>query len=333
MYVFIDTNVLLSFYHFTSDDLDELQKLSDAIKAGKIILALPDQVKQEFWRNREAKIADALFRLRDQKLNFQFPQICKDSPHFPALRAAQKEYERNHGLLVAELTKAASLRQLKADKVIEELFGVALAFQLEPPLIASAQLRIELGNPPGKNGSLGDAVNWETLLAKIPDGEDFYFISDDKDFRSAIDETQFSQFLTDEWAQKKHSTLHYYRKLSAFFADYYPNIKLATEKEIDKLIGDLAASGSFAMTHSVIAQLGQYTELTDDQVNQIVAAIVSNRQVYWIINDDDVNQFARRVIKNRGEAIDIGNYGLLQIFLEGEEESDEIAHEDEDIPF
>jgi len=333
MFVFIDTNILLSFYHFTSDDLDELQKLTEAIKAGTIILALPDQVKQEFWRNREAKIADALIRLREQRLNLQFPQICKDSLLFPALRTAQKEYERNHGLLVAELTKAANSRQLKADKVIEELFSVASTFPLENALVASAQLRISLGNPPGKNGSLGDAVNWETLLDKIPDGDDLNFVSDDKDFRSAIDDTQFSQFLTDDWAQKKHSSLHYYNKLSAFFADYYPNIKLATEKEIERLINELAASGSFATTHSAIAKLGQYTEFTDDQVNLIVAAIVSNNQVHWIIEDEDVNQFARRVIENREKVIDLVNFGLLQILLEGSEDSDSPPDEDETAPF
>ena len=75
MFVFIDTNVLLSFYRFTSDDLDELRKLTEAIKVGAITFALPEQVKQEFWRNRESKIAEALTRLREQKLNLQFPQI------------------------------------------------------------------------------------------------------------------------------------------------------------------------------------------------------------------------------------------------------------------
>ncbi len=331
MFVFIDTNILLSFYHFTSDDLDELQKLADAIKAGTIILALPDQVKQEFWRNRESKIADALLRLREQRLNLQFPQICKDSPLFPTLRTAQKEYEKNHGLLVAELTKAASSRQLKADKVIEGLFGVANTFPLENALVTNAQLRISLGNPPGKNGSLGDAVNWETLLDKIPDREDLYFISDDKDFRSAIDDIQFSQFLTDEWAKRKHSTLHYYNKLSTFFTDYYPNIKLATEKEIERLISELATSGSFSTTHSVIAKLRQYTEFTDGQANLIVNAIVSNNQVYWIIKDEDVNQFAQQIIANRVEAIDLINFGLLQMLLEDTQESNSSSNED--FPF
>jgi predicted nucleic acid-binding protein len=322
MFVFIDTNVLLSFYHFTSDDLDELQKLTDEIKAGAITFALPDQVKQEFWRNRESKIADALSRLREQKLNLQFPQICKDSTVYHALRAAQRDYERNHVLLVSELTNAAHARQLKADKVINELFSVGTSYPIDNTPIASAQIRMSLGNPPGKNGSLGDAVNWETLLKMIPNGEDLFIISDDKDFRSAIDDSQFSQFLTDEWAQKKQSTLHYYIKLSAFFAEYYPNIKLATEKEIDRLIGQLAASESFASTHAVIAKLNPYTEFTNDQINQIVSAIISNRQVYWIIEDPDVNEFAKRVIAGNEEVVVEDNLNHLKGFLSKKEDED-----------
>jgi hypothetical protein len=332
MFVFIDTNVLLSFYHFTSDDLDELQKLTEAIKAGAITFALPEQVKQEFWRNRESKIAEALTRLREQKLNLQFPQICKDSALYPALRAAQRDYERNHGLLVTELTNAAHTRQLKADKVINELFGVGTNYSMENSIVASAQIRMSLGNPPGKNGSLGDAVNWETLLKMIPGKEDLFFISDDKDFRSAIDETKFSQFLTDEWAQKKQSTLRYYNKLSAFFAEYYPNIKLATEKEIELLIIQLATGRSFATTHSVIAKLATYTEFTNDQVNQIVSAIVSNRQVYWIIEDPDVNEFTKRITTGNEKVIEESNLNQLKEFLSSKKEA-VVSSPPDEVPF
>jgi hypothetical protein len=333
MFVFIDTNILLSFYHFASDDLDELQKLLDSIKKGAVVLALPDQVKQEFWRNREAKIADALFRLREQKLNLQFPQICKDSALYPAMRAAQKEYERSHGLLLAELTNAANTRQLKADKVIEDLFRVATVYPMQDALISRAQLRMSLGNPPGKNGSLGDAINWETLLEKAPNGEAMYFISGDKDFRSAIDDAQFSQFLTQEWTEKKSSELRYYNRLSAFFADYYPNIKLATEKEIEKLIGELAASPSFAHTHAVVVRFNQYTDFTNDQIDQIVAAIASNNQVYWIIKDEDVNQFTRRVISGKEAVIDGVNLKRLQEMLEEIPEAEPPVVNVDEIPF
>lgn len=333
MHVFIDTNILLSFYHFTSDDLDELQKLIDSIKKGAITLLLPEQVSQEFWRNREAKIADALLRLREQKLNLQFPQICKDSPHYTELRNAQKEYERSHGLLITELMNAAGSGQLKADKVIDELFNVATKYPMERNLIAKAHLRINLGNPPGKNGSLGDAINWETLLEKVPDSEAIYFISDDKDFRSALDDKQFSHFLRREWTERKHSELLYYNKLSAFFADYYPHIKLATEKEIERLISELADSGSFAITHSIIAKFNQYTDFTNDQLNQIITACLSNNQVYWIIKDEDVNQFICHLIEGKEENIDNTNLKLLQDLLsEITEEGPSLSYTD-DPPF
>ena len=60
MNIFIDTNVYLSFYHLSSDDLEELKKLVVLAREGKVVLLLPEQVIDEFRRNRAAKIADAL---------------------------------------------------------------------------------------------------------------------------------------------------------------------------------------------------------------------------------------------------------------------------------
>lgn len=77
MNVFIDTNVFLSFYHLTNDDLEELRKLKVLLEKGNVALHLPDQTIDEYRRNRETKIADALKRLKEQKLNLQFPALCK----------------------------------------------------------------------------------------------------------------------------------------------------------------------------------------------------------------------------------------------------------------
>src|SRR3989442_14946441 len=96
MNFFIDTNIFLSFYHLTSDDLDELKKLVILLRNKTIRLWLPDQVVKEFHRNRENKISDALKRLRDQRLNLQFPQICKDYEEYEELRQLQKQYEEKH---------------------------------------------------------------------------------------------------------------------------------------------------------------------------------------------------------------------------------------------
>jgi len=62
--LFIDTNILLSFYHLTNEDIEELKKLIVLIDNDKITLFLTDHVQNEFYRNRGSKIADAMKRLR-----------------------------------------------------------------------------------------------------------------------------------------------------------------------------------------------------------------------------------------------------------------------------
>ena len=62
MNLFIDTNIFLSFYHLSSADLEELRKLVVLIDQGRLKLYLPSQVVDEFRRNRDNKIADAIKR-------------------------------------------------------------------------------------------------------------------------------------------------------------------------------------------------------------------------------------------------------------------------------
>ena len=47
MQLFIDANIFLSFYDFTSDDLKELDKLALLIQNKKVTLQLPQQVIDE----------------------------------------------------------------------------------------------------------------------------------------------------------------------------------------------------------------------------------------------------------------------------------------------
>ena len=56
MHVFIDSNIFLSFYHFTKDDLKELKKLVDSIKNQSITLYLPEQVINETRRNQPRRL-------------------------------------------------------------------------------------------------------------------------------------------------------------------------------------------------------------------------------------------------------------------------------------
>ena len=76
MQLFIDTNILLSFYSLNQEDLAELNKLIDAIDRQQITLLLTDQILDEFNRNRDQRIDGATKSLRTQTFNPQYPQIC-----------------------------------------------------------------------------------------------------------------------------------------------------------------------------------------------------------------------------------------------------------------
>lgn len=60
MKIFIDTNILLDLYHLSGPDLDELEKVLKLMKRQKVKLLIPKQVEDEFWRNRENVINDAI---------------------------------------------------------------------------------------------------------------------------------------------------------------------------------------------------------------------------------------------------------------------------------
>ena len=53
IHLFIDTNRYLALYGFPRDELTEIGKIVDLIKNKKITLYLPEQVENEFKRNRE----------------------------------------------------------------------------------------------------------------------------------------------------------------------------------------------------------------------------------------------------------------------------------------
>jgi hypothetical protein len=301
--LFIDTNVFLSFFHLTSEDLEELRKLSALVSEKRVRLCLPEQVVHEFERNREAKIQDALRHLREQRLNLQFPAICKGYDEYNELRRLQREYEAQHTALLNRLNESVRAETLHADEVISELFGAATVLPTTDDLVALARRRSELGNPPGKQGSIGDAVNWEALLVEVPKGEALFFVTQDKDYLSPLHDQAFNAFLLSEWRHKKAADLSFYSRLSTFFKEHFPKIQLASEAEKEMQIADLARSSNFSMTHNLIAKLSQHAEFSTAQAADIVSAALSNNQVTWIATDEDVRTFLAGIVSRYGETL------------------------------
>jgi hypothetical protein len=322
MHVFIDTNILLSFYHLTNDDLEELKKLAVLLQQNTITLHVTEQVTEEFARNRESKIADAIKRLKEQQLNLQFPQVCKDFPEYEELRSLQQSYDKAHSKLLSNVQAAVQSKELKADLAVAELFAAATKVPTTPEAVALARFRMDVGNPPGKYGSLGDALNWELLLSAVPKGEDIFFVSEDRDFVSALDESKFKDFLAGEWSKKKGGQVRFYKRLSSLFKDEFPHIKLASELEKDLAIKGLAASPNFASTHSLVAKLTKFGEFTGEQAAAILTAATTNNQVRWIATDADVRTFLAAVLKDHELTLDPALASEIEQLIKKEELQD-----------
>lgn len=322
MDLFIDTNILLAFYHFSSDDLEELWKLAVLLQKGRLRLLLPEQVRDEFDRNREGRIAESLKRLRELPLKYQFPQLCKEYSEYEELRELQKQMSDHHSKPIEQIEEDEARSDLKPDLILKELFELAHPIERTPHLVERAEMRVRIGNPPGKSGSLGDAINWESILTLASEGQELAIITDDRDYRSPIDSKQFNRMLADEWESISDTSLQYYERLSEFFADRHPDIKLASELENDILISELASSPNFLTIHGIIARLnGQ--EFTAAQANEIAEAALSNSQVLWIIQDQDVHDFLTQILNNYGEVLDSSNYFMLLSELEDDNASEE----------
>ncbi|HAT8643592.1 PIN domain-containing protein [Legionella pneumophila] len=316
MNLFIDTNIFLSFFHFTNDDLEEIRKLEVLIDKKEVVLWLPEQVKNEFYRNRENKLFDTIKKIKELNINLQFPQIFKDYPEYQQIKQSIKDYKSIFSRLDQNVRNDIENKSLKADQIIKELFGKATTIETSPGILESAQQRVVKGNPPGKNGSFGDSINWECLLSKIPLAEDIYLVSEDGDFYSILDENKIKDFLCIEWETHQQSRIFLYRRLSQFFKEHYPNIKLATELERELSVKKLINSTSFSMTHSAIYQLTKYTEFNPSQLDEMILAGLDNNQIRWILDDSDVFAFYEKLIIENEESIEEQLYSEMVSVLE-----------------
>lgn len=314
--LYIDTNVYLTFYHFSNEDLEELKKLIALINTDNIKLYLPEQTKNEFDRNREVKIADSLDKLRGVKLGNQFPMICHSYDEYDLMKKAIRQFETNKSKLLEKLQHDAESETLLADEVLNQLFSKAEFIETSNEVLNRAILRYDIGNPPGKDKSYGDAINWESLLEDASEYEDLYFISDDKDYYSKLNDKKFNEYLLKEWKQKKDSDLHYFKRITDFFKKFYPDIEISSETEKEIIIKNLFEAYSFDNAKSVIRKLRGFDNFSIKQLNDITSAFSSNNQIYWIKSDYSISSARREIIVANKEKIDSTIYKAYEKVFE-----------------
>jgi hypothetical protein len=315
LHFFIDTNVLLSFYSFTQDDLTRLEQLAAQVEAGTFVILTTSHVEDEFRRNREAKIAESRRDMKSQRLDMKLPRLCDPYEEMGELRRLAREYSQLHASLVSRIEEDARTQALAADHLVARFFEGATRIDVTPEIIERAGTRIELGNPPGKRGSIGDAVNWEALLEYRP-ADQLFFVTDDVDFYSPLDSGRAQEYLVHEWDVEVGSPLAFVRRLSEL-PDPVPQDVLPIDDapdERDDLIAELQNSGSFAQTHSLIGQLFRFARFTPRQARDLVAAL-DNSQVGWIIHDDDVHSFYDWLAETHGADLEDEELERLRTLL------------------
>jgi predicted nucleic acid-binding protein len=149
--LFIDSNVFLSFYHLTNEDLEELRKIIALIDTKQIKLFLTKQVHNEFARNRGNKIVDGMKKLQEARFNLSFPAFAKDYRQYEQLRFFLKRADDKHAELIKKITDDARAAELNADKIISELFGKATLIDSADDLCYRALMRVRLATHLAKN--------------------------------------------------------------------------------------------------------------------------------------------------------------------------------------
>ena len=324
MNVFIDTNILLSFFHFSKDELDALNEVFASHEHGSAVVHLTEQVCDEFKRNRENKIKDALKRFNEVKHTAQIPSFMKGYEECGEIRRLSSELQLKKKAIMEKANADIETKNLLADRLIGDIFEKSEIIKTTAEIFNRASMRMAIGNPPGKNSSIGDAINWVMLLESVPDENDLHIISADGDFYSTLNENSCHPFLSDEWSELKKSSLYVYRTLSAFMKEHFDGVAFAYDKDKDALIEDLICSGSFSSTHHLIGQLEEYPYFSLKEIERILIAASENNQFGGIISDCDISDFLNRVaVPHIASLGDDEHKNLLQIIIDEQKEREE----------
>jgi hypothetical protein len=317
IHAFVDTNIFLSLYAYTDDNISELNGLTALLNAKKLKLYVSQTVNQEFYRNRDKKIFESLGNLQKFQTSLSLPRFVEHHEEAEKLRELLREVRNIHGILVKKVQAEIDEQELAADKLFKQIRDLAGVTPLSEAAKKSAVKRRDSGNPPGKDGSLGDRLNWEMLLEKVPEGEDVHIVSRDKDFSSPFGPNVPNSFLSNEWNAKKKSKLYIYNSLKSFVKVQFPEIALSSDAAKTLAIKALVGSKSWQKTHDAIAALSPHiSDITSDEAIELFEGLVQNSEIHDVSADKDVEYFYQSLINDHFDAIPAELYAKIMAHIE-----------------
>jgi hypothetical protein len=314
MNLFLDANILLNFYHYSDDTIEKLTEIMPQIEKGLIKLFFTDQVKDEYRRNREVKINDA-FKSFSSNLKISVPNLAKHYDEYKKVMEHVDLANKNLNTLTKKSRLDAKKSELRSDQFIEMLFNKATILESTKEIIRKSNHRIAIGNPPGKRGSIGDAISWEVLMAEEK-VDHLHLVSDDGDFRSSLDRFQLKEFLIGEWKKSKSGEIFYYPSLGDFLRDNLPVVDVLEDIEKEESIEQFYSSSNFINTHQAIVKLNKHESFSPDQLNYLAEAVINNDQISTILTDEDVFKFINEKILAKADQLDPTTASLLENIVE-----------------
>lgn len=300
--IFIDANIFLNFYAYSDDDVKQINKLINLINTNELKLYINTHVVDEFFRCRETKISDVLKKFEK---NIDFPNLPLLMGHYSESQKFQelkKEINKIQNSLTREAYKDASNQAFPADELFKNIIDSAKPDEINDHVIQKATLRNVLGNPPGKQGSLGDRLHWEYLIHIVPNKTELHVITQDKDYKSIFNDNEPHPVLNAEWQKLKQSKLLIYKDLSSFLAKHFPDIKLSAPPEANLIVQELINTCSFAATHEAVRKvLPIINLLSEEEITMIANAANDNSQISAIMCDEDVNEFYKLILRKLPE--------------------------------
>jgi hypothetical protein len=201
--IFIDTNIFLNYYG--SNNYDDLQLVVEEIRKNYEKFVFPNQVLDEYRRNRCKKITEY------NSNHFKNLSVCK--PNFFSIDADVEEFNR----LTIEYNKSYKIIEKKITNLIEkpendiiyslvnEMYNSEKVLKIDTTsltLIEKAKNRFYFGNPPGSSSkTCCDELIWESLLTI--DDDLIIVTKDNKAYKDNNNEI----FLRNEYKQKTHRKL------------------------------------------------------------------------------------------------------------------------------
>lgn len=192
--LFLDANILLDFYRFGQDDIEEIKKLDTLIEEQEITFYSNGLLEDEVNRARDAIVSNSFEQFKSANFQVRPPSYCQDIEGLRELQAQLKEANRLHSDFVGKVLNAIRENNLAADTLIRNLFENAETIELTQEIKDAAKFRLQVNNPPRKaKDSIADSIHWESLL-NIRSGADFHLVTRDGDFASDLEPEKIKDF-------------------------------------------------------------------------------------------------------------------------------------------